>query len=147
MGGVVGPGRHRRLSRRPTVSLDRSQESSEPPKAATGPLTPVEGPRRAGGRKATPYESQSAFEQGLSHLELPRLQLLDPRQCGLTDLDEALTVLDTVTFKLKRDLLEAGVACVSADKRVTVTEGELLRGTADALGCPMPPLLPGQPIA
>ena len=25
-------------------------------------------------------------------------------------------------------------------------EGELLRGTADALGCPMPPLLPGQPI-
>jgi hypothetical protein len=94
-----------------------------------------------------PAGAQSAFEQGLSHLELPRLQLLDPRQCGLADLDEALTVLDTVTFKLKRDLLEAGVACVSADKRVTVTEGELLRGTADALGCPMPPLLPGQPIA
>ena len=94
-----------------------------------------------------PAGARSAFEQGLSHLELPRLQLLDPRQCGLADLDKALSVLDTVTFKLKRDLLEAGVACVSADKRVTVTEGELLRGTADALGCPMPPLLPGQPIA
>ena len=93
-----------------------------------------------------PAGAQSAFEQGRSHLELPRLQLLDRRQCGLAELDEALTVLDTVTFKLKRDLLEAGVACVSADKRVNVFEGELLRGTADALGCPMPPLLPGQPI-
>ena len=93
-----------------------------------------------------PAGAQSAFEQGRSRLELPRLQLLDRRQCGLAELDEALTVLDTVTFKLKRDLLEAGVACVSADKRVTVVEGELLRDTADALGCPMPPLLPGQPI-
>lgn len=94
-----------------------------------------------------PAGAQSAFEQGRSHLGLPRLQLLDRRQCGLADLDEALTVLDTVTFELKRDLLEAGVACVSADQRVTVIEGELLRGIADALGCPMPPLLPGQPVA
>jgi Zn-dependent protease with chaperone function len=93
-----------------------------------------------------PVGALSAFQQGRSRLELPRLQLLDRRQCGLAELDEALTVLDTVTFKLKRDLLEAGVACVSADKRVTVIEGELLRGTADALGCPMPPLLPGQSI-
>ena len=54
MGGVVGPGRHRRLSRRPAASLDRSEESSEPPEAATGPLTPVEGPRLAGGRKQPP---------------------------------------------------------------------------------------------
>ena len=93
-----------------------------------------------------PAGAQSAFERGRSHLKLPRLLLLDRPQCGLVELDEALTVLDTVSFKLKRDLLEAAVACVSADKRITVIEGELLRGTADALGCPMPPLLPGQPI-
>jgi hypothetical protein len=30
---------------------------------------------------------------------------------------------------------------------VTVHEAELLRGIADSLGCPMPPLLPGQPLA
>ncbi len=52
-----------------------------------------------------------------------------------------------MTFKLKRDLIEAGVACVIADKRITTIEGELLRGIADSLGCPMPPLLPGQPVA
>jgi hypothetical protein len=30
---------------------------------------------------------------------------------------------------------------------VTPDEGELMRAIADALGCPMPPLLPGQALA
>jgi hypothetical protein len=29
---------------------------------------------------------------------------------------------------------------------VTQDEGELMRAIADALGCPMPPLLPGQAL-
>jgi hypothetical protein len=93
-----------------------------------------------------PAAARAAFEQGRAHLDLPGLQLLDQRESGLAELDDALTVLNGVTFKLKRALLEAAVACVSADNRVTVTEGELLRGIADSLGCPMPPLLPGQPV-
>ncbi len=94
-----------------------------------------------------PAAAQAAFEQGRARLDLSGLQLLDQRECGLAELDDALSVLNTVTFRLKRDLLEAGVACASADGRVTVIEGELLRGIADSLGCPMPPLLPGQPVA
>jgi hypothetical protein len=39
-------------------------------------------------------------------------------------------------------VLEAAAACVSTDGRVTPAEGELLRLTADALGCPLPPILP-----
>ena len=94
-----------------------------------------------------PEAARIAFEQGKSRLNLPRLQLLDRQQCNLGDLDEALDVLDTVKFKLKRELLEAGAATILTDQKVTVHEAELLRGIADSLGCPMPPLLPGQPIA
>jgi hypothetical protein len=94
-----------------------------------------------------PSAAQAAFAQGRARLDLSGLQLLAQRECGLAELDDALTTLNSATFKLKRDLLEAGVACVSADRRVTVIEGELLRGIADSLGCPMPPLLPGQPLA
>jgi hypothetical protein len=35
----------------------------------------------------------------------------------------------------------ACAACIGADGRVTVEEGELLRAISDSLGCPMPPLL------
>jgi len=88
-----------------------------------------------------PEATRAAFEQGRDRLGLP-LVLLDPAACGLSSLDGALAQLDTVAFPLKRDLLEAGAACVSTDGRVTVHEAELLRGVADSLGCPVPPRLP-----
>jgi hypothetical protein len=46
-----------------------------------------------------------------------------------------------------QQLLMACAACIAADRTVTQSEGEMLRAIADALGCPMPPLLPGQPLA
>jgi len=91
-------------------------------------------------------EAELAFQQGRARLGLTRLQLLEPRECGLGELGPALDALDAVSFKLKRKLIEAGAACITADRRVTVRESELLRGVADSLGCPMPPLLPGQPL-
>ena len=94
-----------------------------------------------------PAAARFAFEQGRSRLDLPRLELLDRGHSDLEALDEALAVLETVAFRLKRSLLDACAACVSADRHVTIVEGELLRGIADALGCPMPPLLPGQPVS
>jgi len=36
---------------------------------------------------------------------------------------------------------------IAADGYVTLGEAELLRATAATLDCPMPPLLPGQPVA
>ena len=86
----------------------------------------------------------AAFEHGKAQPGMPPLRLLERHECGLRDLDAALAVLDIVSFKLKRSLLEAGAATILADRRVTVHEAELLRGVADSLGCPMPPLLPGQ---
>lgn len=96
---------------------------------------------------ADAISAHAAFQKGADHLQLAGLEILDPERCGLEELDRSLDTLDAVSFKLKQRLLEAGVACVSADKQVTIREAELLRGIADALGCPMPPLLPGQRIA
>jgi hypothetical protein len=49
--------------------------------------------------------------------------------------------------KLKRELVRAAAATVAHDRRVTLDEGELLRAIADALDCPMPPLLPGKRLS
>ena len=48
--------------------------------------------------------------------------------------------LDAAAPPLKRQILNACAACIGADGRVTLEEGELLRAVADALGCPVPPL-------
>ncbi len=71
------------------------------------------------------------------------LTLHPPDQCGLDALDAALSKLAQAAPPIKKRIVGACVACVAADGRVTVDEAELLRIVADALGCPMPPLLPG----
>ena len=45
----------------------------------------------------------------------------------------------------RRQSLQACAEYIVADGRVAIAEAELLRATADALGCPMPPLLPEGP--
>ena len=41
---------------------------------------------------------------------------------------------------MKRKLIEAAAATVSADGSLQIQEAELLRAISDSLGCPMPPL-------
>jgi Zn-dependent protease with chaperone function len=98
----------------------------------------------AGGRSETAV--RHAFEQGCSRLRHLNLALLPPTQCGLAHLDRALAQMDEATPSIKQRLLGACAVCISADRQVTVAESELLRAIADALSCPMPPLLPGQPL-
>jgi hypothetical protein len=40
-------------------------------------------------------------------------------------------------------VLRACAAAAVTDDRITAPEAELLRATSAALGCPMPPVLPG----
>ncbi|MHC5022947.1 MAG: M48 family metallopeptidase [Planctomycetota bacterium] len=89
---------------------------------------------------------QKAFTDGVSRLQQPGLVMLPPQACDLPSLDAALAKLDRVTPRMKRNVIEACAACIVSDREVTVREGELLRAIADALDCPMPPLLPGQPL-
>jgi hypothetical protein len=67
-------------------------------------------------------------------------------RCTLAEFDAALSALAELTPILQGRVLRACAACVSADRVVTVMEAELIRATSDALGCPMPPLLPGQSL-
>ena len=95
-------------------------------------------------------DARLAFEVGRARLkgvDAETVPYLEAEECGLRALDGALDTLATVTPRCKRTVLEAAGACIAADRQVTVEEGELFRGLADVLDCPMPPLLPGQPLA
>ena len=86
---------------------------------------------------------RQAFEAGWKVLGLPLADLPATTQCKLTNLDAALDTLDTVSLREKRKLLNACLACLVFDHEVTAAEAELFRATADALGVPVPPILPG----
>jgi Zn-dependent protease with chaperone function len=88
-------------------------------------------------------EAARAFDLGLEPLrgEGASVELLPRNQCGLKSVDTALDQLSGATPMIKKRVLEACAACIGADGRVTIEEGELLRVISDALDCPMPPLL------
>jgi Zn-dependent protease with chaperone function len=68
-------------------------------------------------------------------------ELPSKSDCGLKQIDLALDQLAAATPKAKKRILDACSACIGADDHVTVEESELLRIIADALECPMPPLV------
>jgi len=90
-------------------------------------------------------QARAAFDRGAGHLDVD-LELLPVDACSLRTLEQALDPLATVSPNLKRQLLVACAATVSADEQITIKEGELFRAIADSLDCPVPPLLPGQPL-
>ncbi len=67
--------------------------------------------------------------------------ILPRQQCTFGAVDRALNVLEKANGTAKRKMLDAFSACIAADGKVEVSEVELLRVIADALGCPMPPIL------
>ena len=76
-----------------------------------------------------------------------RLSLLAKEGCNLGAVDRALSRLADTAPRLRRQFLSACVAAVAIDGKVTIAEGELLRAVSETLGCPMPPLLPGEHVA
>lgn len=90
---------------------------------------------------------RDAYEQGMSRLPLDTVPaLVDAEACGLRQIGDALTELNTVGPREKRAVINACAVCITADQQVTPTEAELLRAVCDSLDCPMPPLLPGQKL-
>ena len=68
------------------------------------------------------------------------MKQLPADKCNFQQLDEALVKLNGVTLKLKRLLIQASAASVSADGYLQVQQAEMLRVISDPLDCPMPPL-------
>jgi len=89
---------------------------------------------------------QEAFDAGAKALGDTRVAMLPPEACTLEALDKAVDGLTSLAAPEKRKVLEACAATIAADGSVTIHEGELLRGIADVLDCPMPPLLPGMSV-
>jgi Zn-dependent protease with chaperone function len=90
---------------------------------------------------------RAAFRAGAAQIADAAPELLPPDRCGLRALDAAFERLAQVQMSSLQPLLAACAACITTDRTVTPEEGELMRAIADALGCPMPPLLPGQTLA
>jgi Zn-dependent protease with chaperone function len=88
----------------------------------------------------------AAFGSGAGQLSGIEITLLPRERAGLRELDRALEALTQADSNTRQQLLRACAVCIAADREVTQAEGELLRAIADAIGCPMPPLLPGQPL-
>ena len=99
---------------------------------------------RAG--QSSQAEAERAFALGAQRLGLALGDPLPHAGSQLGDLDRALDQIATATPQVKRVIVHAAADCVAADGKVTVDEAELLRATAVSLGCPMPPLLPGQQL-
>jgi Zn-dependent protease with chaperone function len=90
--------------------------------------------------------AEEAFDEAAKALQLSGLRLLPLDEVDLAGLDTALEALSGLTPPLKRQFLSACAQLITADHEVTLEEAELFRAIADTLGCPVPPLLPGQAL-
>jgi len=95
-----------------------------------------------------PESAAKAFDEGVALLKIRNRQFkLHPaEESGLAAIDKALKELRVSGALHKKLAVEACAACVASDGKATIEEAELLRAVSGALGCPMPPLLPGQTL-
>lgn len=93
-------------------------------------------------------EATDAFASARPMLgsHLSGVELLSSNQCTLKAVGQALDELVKLKLGPKRKLVHALATAISSDGKVTVREAELFRAIVDSLDCPVPPLLPGQPL-
>jgi Zn-dependent protease with chaperone function len=89
---------------------------------------------------------ESAHHHAAGLLPEATIPLLTPADCTLPELQKALATLSTVAPKHRQRIVEAAADLICYDHDVSIKEAELFRGICDMLECPMPPLLPGQPL-
>jgi len=69
------------------------------------------------------------------------MQMLPPQDCGLKNIELALEKFDSSTPLVKQQLLKILGVAVMHDGNIESREAELLRATADAIGCSVPPFV------
>ncbi|MDF1657981.1 MAG: M48 family metallopeptidase [Verrucomicrobiales bacterium] len=96
-----------------------------------------------------PAGIESAFNRAGNYLKSTsraKITFRDAAECGLKEIDAALAKFDSATPPVKRLLLEAASQSVLEDNVISSREAELIRATADAIGCPIPPFVKAAPI-
>ncbi len=89
----------------------------------------------------TPAAAQRAYAAGMNNVLPETCIAYAPPADGVGALDTAWSALDALDPMGKSVLIEALVAAVSLDGKVTVSESELLRTVCAVLHCPLPPML------
>lgn len=84
--------------------------------------------------------AQHAFDAAIRQLQLEDMAILPESSINLSALNSAINKLALLTPLAKPQFLKACVACISADRKITAEETELLRAIANTIDCPMPPL-------
>ena len=89
---------------------------------------------------------EEAYQQGFAATNWGTAPpLLATSQTTLNEVDRALNLIAGAIPPLKQQFLLGCATCIGHDGTITVEEGQLLRAVADALDCPMPPVIPPQP--
>jgi Zn-dependent protease with chaperone function len=92
-------------------------------------------------------EAKAAFGQGaqsLSYAAQTAIPFFPKGQCDLARVDAALARLSQAVPQIKKNVLNACVLTIAADEIIHEREAELVRAIADALDCPIPPLVQPQ---
>ena len=87
----------------------------------------------------TQEQAQRAFAAGMAQTGQSR-PLVPKSECTLDHFDRSLNELSMAAPMVKKQIMDASAACIAADGKVTVREGELLRVIGAVLGCPLPSL-------
>lgn len=91
--------------------------------------------------------AEAAFAAGVKALQKSArtrwesLEVLPADECTVANLDRALDELAQGSPRSRQHMLAGFTATIAFDGHMSVREGELLRVIADALGCPVPPIL------
>jgi len=88
-----------------------------------------------------PAAAKAAFQHAAGSITAPKanFQLLEESECTWEALNGALDKFSESSFKVKKWLLGAALACLMHDREITIAETELFRAIADSLDCPVPP--------
>jgi hypothetical protein len=85
-------------------------------------------------------EAERAFRAGTAQLGMPDAALVDRKALSSQAAGAALDGLRTLAPLAKAELVSALFATVTADRKVRVSEAELMRLVGATLNCPVPPL-------
>jgi Zn-dependent protease with chaperone function len=86
-------------------------------------------------------QAQQAFDNAKRAIKAGALHFLPKQDISLESLNKAMDELEFLKPPIKKRFLQACVACIAYDGKVSLKAYELCRAIASCLDCPMPPVM------